>query len=215
MDSISASYERGRDAMKRAMKWGSNLITVILGIILVVTMYAAISSRIVGGAPEAFGLQWYEVLSGSMEPAIQVGSVIFDKPNVNVNSLRVGDVITFKAPNQEYGPKELIITHRIHKIIHQNGQLMFQTKGDANNAPDPSLVPASNVIAQYDNITIPGLGYYLSFTKTKLGVALLLILPGVLLVIATMVSLLREIFKLEKRQEGGDQSAESSRATRA
>lgn len=196
--------------MKRMMRWVSNLVTIVLGLLLIVTMYAAVSSRLSNGTPTIFGQQWYEVLSGSMEPRIHTGSVIFDKPIANGSNLKVGDVITFKAPNQEYGANELIITHRIHKIVHQNGQLMFQTKGDANNAPDPSLVPSSSVIAQYDNFTIPYLGYYLNFTKTKLGVALLLILPGALLIISTMVSLFGEISRLQKVQQGGDRAKQPS-----
>ena len=207
--------------MKRVMKWGSNLITVILGVAMIVTMYAAVSSRLSqGGAPRIFGLQWYEVLSGSMEPGIKVGSVIFDKPNPNVSKLKVGDVITFKAPMSEfpgYPPDngQLVITHRIHKIVNQNGQVEFQTKGDANNAPDPSLVPASNVIAEYDNFTIPYLGYYLNFTKTKLGIGLLLILPGALLILSTMASLIREISKLkkaDKRETAAGDGSESMKA---
>ncbi len=196
--------------MKRMVRWMSNLVTIILGVLLIVTMYAAISSRLSNGTPTIFGQRWYEVLSGSMEPRIHVGSVIFDRPIGNVNALKVGDVITFKAPNQEYGANELIITHRIHKIVEQKGQLLFQTKGDANNAPDPSLVPASSVIAQYDNFTIPYLGYYLNFTKTKLGVALLLILPGALLIISTMVGLFREISRLQKVQQGGDRAKKAA-----
>ncbi|KPV42476.1 peptidase S26 [Alicyclobacillus ferrooxydans] len=180
------------------MKWGSNLVTIILGIILLITMYAAVSTRLNGGNPKVFGLQWYEVLSGSMEPGIHTGSVILDKPNADTNQLKVGDVITFKAPDQEYGANETVITHRIQQVEHQNGQLLFQTKGDANDAPDPALVPAANVIAQYDNITIPYLGYYLNFVKTRLGIGLLVILPGVLLIASTMASLFRDIMKLQK-----------------
>ncbi len=202
--------------MKRVMKWGSNLITVILGVAMIVTMYAAVSSRLSqGGAPRIFGLQWYEVLSGSMEPGIKVGSVIFDKPNPNVSKLKVGDVITFKAPMSEFpgytaDNGQLIITHRIHRIVKHNGQIEFQTKGDANNAPDPSLVPASNVIAEYDNFTIPYLGYYLNFTKTKLGIGLLLILPGAILILSTFISLFREIMKLEKNGKSKDTTEVSS-----
>lgn len=198
--------------MKRVVKWGSNLVTVILGIFMVVTMFCAVSSRLGGGTPKVLGFNMYEVLSGSMEPGIHTGSVIFDKPNVNTSSLHVGDVITFKAPNQEYGANEMIITHRIHKVVHQNGQVLFETKGDANNAPDPSLVPAANVIAQYDNVTIPDLGFYLSFMKTKLGIGLLLILPGALLIFSTMLSLFREILKIEKSSKGKSTSEASSDA---
>lgn len=184
--------------MKYVVKWGSRLITAVLGVILIVTMYAAISTRLSGGHPKIFGLQWYEVMSGSMEPAVHTGSVIFDKPSVNISALKVGDVITFRAPNAEYGADQMLITHRISQIKNQNGQVMFQTKGDANDAADPDLVPSTNIIGQYDNITIPYLGYYLTFAKTKLGVGLLVILPGVLLIVSTMVTLLRDILKLQK-----------------
>lgn len=184
--------------MKIALKWGSNILTVILGLLMVVTMYAAVSSRLSGGHPSVFGQQIYEVLSGSMEPKIHVGSVILDNPHVNTSQLKVGDVITFKAPGLEYGANETIITHRIHKIVDKNGQIFFQTKGDANPTPDPQLVPTSNVIAEYDNFTIPYLGYYLSFMKTKLGIGLLLILPGILLILSTMIGLFREIGKMSK-----------------
>jgi signal peptidase I len=190
--------------MKLALKWGSNIITVVLGLLLLLTMYCAVSSKLSHGNPKVFGLQWYEVLSGSMEPSIHTGSVIFDK-HVSTDKLKVGDVITFKAPNQEYGANEMIITHRIHQVVDENGVVKFQTKGDANGSVDPQLVPATNVIAQYDNLTIPYLGYYLNFAKTKLGLGLLVILPGALLIISTMVSLFWDILKLQKSKKSETQ----------
>lgn len=185
--------------MKRVLKWGGNVVTVILGVVLILTLYASVTSRI-NGVPTISGLQMYEVLSGSMEPGIHTGSVIFDRPDVNVKNLKVGDVITYNAPEGEFENvnDKIIITHRILKIENQNGQLMFQTKGDANNAPDPKLVPENNVIAQYSNITIPYLGYYINFMKSKMGILLLMIVPGALLILITMIGLFREIAKLEK-----------------
>lgn len=179
--------------MKRALKWGSNIVSVILGVALIITVYTAVSSRI-KGVPEVFGLQMYEVLSGSMEPGIHTGSVIFDKPGINPKSLKVGDVITFKASDD---PK-MLITHRIVQVKTQDGAPAFQTKGDANDAADPELVPAANLVAQYDNITIPYLGFYLSFMKSKTGIIVLIMVPGALLIITTMIGLFREILKLEK-----------------
>lgn len=179
--------------MKRVLKWGGNVVTLVLGVALILTVYTAVTSRLYG-VPRVFGLQMYEVLSGSMEPGIHTGSVIFDKPGVNVKSLKVGDVITFKASDD---PK-MLITHRIVKVTTQDGALGFQTKGDANDAADSGLVPATNVVAQYDNITIPYLGYYLSFMKSKMGIIVLIIVPGALLIITTMIGLFREILKLEK-----------------
>jgi signal peptidase len=189
--------------MKQAAKWGSRTITIILAVFLLFTVFCAASSRMSGGTPKILGLNVYEVLSGSMEPGIQVGSIILDNPNVNANSLKVGDVITFKASKDEFGQNNdgsaILITHRIQAIKSLNGKLAFQTKGDSNDGPDAQLVPPTNIIGQYNNIRIPYLGYYLNFMKTKLGIALLLILPGGLLIVSAMVSLIREISKLQKK----------------
>lgn len=182
--------------MKRVLKWGGNVVTVILTAVLILTVYAAVTSR-VNGVPKLFGYTMYEVLSGSMEPGIHTGSVIFDKPGVDAKSLKAGDVITFKAADD---PKTLI-THRIIEVEIQDGAPAFRTKGDANNAPDSGFVRASNVVAQYSNITIPYLGYYLNFMKSKMGIILLVIVPGALLILVTMIGLFREILKLENNNK--------------
>lgn len=183
--------------MKTALKWGSNLVTIILAIFLVVTMYYAVSSKVKGGPPEIFGHRMYVVLSGSMEPVIRTGSIVVDDPNVDTKTLKVGDVVTFKASDDP----NMLITHRIMAIETQDGQLAFQTKGDANDAPDTSLVPAQNIVAKYDNLTIPYLGFIMEFLKSKKGIALLLILPGTLLILSTVISLYREVNKLQKNSQ--------------
>ncbi|ODA41468.1 signal peptidase I [Desulfosporosinus sp. BG] len=198
--------------MKRALKWGSNIVSVILGVVLILTVYTAVTSR-VKGVPEVFGLQMYEVLSGSMEPGIHTGSVIFDKPGVDVKSLKAGDVITFKAADNP----NMLITHRIIQIKTQDGALAFQTKGDANDAQDSGLVPAANIVAQYANITIPFVGYYLNLMKSKIGIILFIMAPGALLILCTMFGLFREIMKYEKDKKNDsvdlppDVSSESAR----
>lgn len=181
---------------KRVLKWGGNLVTVILALLMIVTMYYAVASR-VSGAPKLFGFQMYSVLSGSMEPSIHTGSVIFDKVGIDVENLKSDDVITFKASDDP----NMLITHRILQVNSENGAPAFQVKGDANNAPDSKLVPAANVVGQYTNITIPYLAYYLNFMKSRMGIILLVIVPGALLIISTIVGLFREILKLQKAQK--------------
>lgn len=181
--------------MKRILKWGGNMITVILCIFLILTVYALITSKI-SGVPTLFGYQMYEVLSGSMEPGIHTGSVIFVKPDVDVNSLEAGTVITFKTADDS----SILITHRIVTVETQDGTPVFQTKGDANDTADSELVQAANVVGQYSNVTIPFLGYYLNFMKSQMGIILLVIVPGALLILSTMISLFREIMKLEKEK---------------
>ena len=193
---------------KKILRLAGNLITALLAVLMILTAYCAVTSRLSGGVPKIFGLQMYEVLSGSMEPGMQTGSVIFDKPGVDTKNLIVGDVITFKASED---PK-MLITHRILQVKSAEGAPVFQTKGDANNAPDSKLVPAADVVAQYNNITIPYLGFYLNFMKSKAGIVLLIIVPGALLIISTMISLFREILRLKKakKQDPVDMAPENT-----
>ncbi len=75
------------------------------------------------------------------------------------------------------------------------------TKGDANAVQDGWVVPTKNIVATYDHLTIPYLGYYLEFIKTKMGLAMVLIIPGAFLIVSQILSLTRILRKetLEKK----------------
>ena len=82
--------------------------------------------------PKAFHYHVYTVISGSMEPAIPTGSLVYIK-EMEPKDVQVDDVIAF------YGTKDAasIITHR----VVENRVLMgeFITKGDANATKDAGL----------------------------------------------------------------------------
>lgn len=84
--------------------------------------------------PKAFHYHIYTVISGSMEPAIPTGSLVYIK-EMEPKDVQADDVIAF------YGAKDAgsIITHR----VVENRVLMgeFITKGDANATED--MNPAS------------------------------------------------------------------------
>lgn len=83
--------------------------------------------------PGLFGIRPYVVYSGSMEPEIQTGAVVFTK--VEKLSPEKGDIITFRN-------RDTVITHRVVK--KQNGTWI--TKGDANKTADPVPVEESQII---------------------------------------------------------------------
>lgn len=85
------------------------------------------------------GWQFDAVLSGSMEPVMHVGGLVVVRP-VNVDTLKVGDIISFT-----YDGMTTPICHRIHAIEYIGGVEYFQTKGDANNAPEQDPVPLGAV----------------------------------------------------------------------
>ncbi len=177
--------------MRTTLKISGQLIFYLLLALFVILIFFGVASRFTGGNPELFGQRMLVVLSGSMEPKIHTGSVIFDNPNVQISSLKVGDIITFKPPTDP----NILITHRIYRIVKQNGQEGFMTKGDANAVQDGWIVPVNNVIATYDHVTIPYLGYYLEFIRTKMGLAMVLIVPGAFLIISQIISLRKTLRK--------------------
>lgn len=137
------------------------------------------------------------VLSGSMEPSIHTGSIVAIKPLQDPKNLKVGDVATYKSLEKQ----DMLITHRIKGIKGSGSQLEYIFKGDANDATDPKPVPATNVVGQYADVTVPYVGYMLTFSKSKTGIVLLLIVPGISLIIWQIISLWRTITRLEEQKK--------------
>ncbi|MHC0037572.1 signal peptidase I SipW [Pseudoneobacillus sp. C159] len=161
--------------MKKAKKFFSNLVYGIVFIALLVMIVMVISSRASGGEPELFGYQFKTVLSGSMEPTFKTGSLILVERVENVKELKEGDVITFKQDENN------VVTHRIVEVMDQGGSVLYRTKGDNNEEADMNPVLDQNVVAKYSGITFPFIGYFLKYASSPIGTALLLILPGLLL----------------------------------
>ncbi|MFP5115018.1 signal peptidase I SipW [Bacillaceae bacterium C204] len=178
---------------KKIKKWTSNIVTSILFIVLIVMIFVVISSKASGGEPQAFGYQLKTVLSGSMEPGIKTGSIIAVKPGGDMTRFKKGDVITFKSEDN------VIVTHRIAKVIKTGGQVSYQTKGDNNKTADLNPVLSNNVIAEYSGFTIPYLGYFADFTKSKIGGSLLLLLPGLVLLAYASISIWKTVSQLENK----------------
>jgi signal peptidase I len=177
---------------KKIWKITSSCITTLLFVVMLGMIFVVISSKASGGEPQILGYQLKTVLSGSMEPTFKTGSVIAVKPVEDAASLNKGDVVTYLQQDNT------IVTHRIMEVIKNGESTMFQTKGDNNKDIDTQPVIAQNVVAKYTGFTIPYLGYFIDFAKSSKGTAILLIVPGVLLLGYsgfTIVSALRELDK--------------------
>lgn len=113
--------------------------------------------------PRFAGYQIYHVISGSMEPAIQVGSVVYVK-NIAPADIQKKDVIAFHSVLGE----EAIITHRVVSNNRVAGEIV--TKGDANAKEDMEPVPYENVLGKVA-LTVPVLGKILATIATIQGKA--------------------------------------------
>jgi signal peptidase I len=189
------------DLLKKFKKVISGSITTILSLLLIMMVFVVISSKASGGEPNFLGYQLKTVLSGSMEPTFKTGSIIAIKPVNTETVLKKSDVITFMESDQS------IVTHRIVGVIKNGDNTMFQTKGDNNEDVDSQPVMSQNVVGKYTGFTIPFLGYFIEFAKSNKGTAMLLIIPGVLLILYSVITILKALKEIDKPRQEEEKTA--------
>ena len=175
-------------ALRRIVDFG-------LVVLIVVVLLAVVLGK---GAP-LVGRQSIVIGGGSMEPAIGLGSAIVVRP-IDAANLAVGDVVSMQI-----GPERTTYTHRIVAIVDRDDGRWILTRGDANAAADPSLVPASAVIGRVE-LVIPYAGYVLALLSLPMGVLFVLGLAATLLAIAWLLESL-ELEPRPVRGSGGSAAA--------
>jgi signal peptidase len=154
--------------------WMMKTVNTVGLMFLLISVYFIVSSKFMEEPPQFLGYEFMTILSGSMEPEIDRGSVILVKAIKNPTMLQEDDVVTFLSPRNHQ-----LITHRIMAIHEEATYTEFTTKGDANLTPDAKPVPADLVVAKYQGVTFPYLGYIVNFMKSKWGMVIFLIIPAV------------------------------------
>ncbi|MGH2761442.1 MAG: signal peptidase I [Thermoleophilaceae bacterium] len=149
--------------------------TVSFAVWLVVGFALALTAVVVG--PPAFGHRSLTVISGSMEPTLETGSVVVDEVIAPVEA-RPGDIVTFNDP-----VRRRQVTHRLRSMRVEGGVAHMVTKGDANDAAERWSVPVTGEIGRVA-YQVPKLGYVralMSTREVRLGLVGMVLLLGVLL----------------------------------
>lgn len=154
-----------------------NIVFYLIIIIIIVVSIAFGKGKITGSDPSILGYRLYTVLSGSMSPTIETGSVVIVKEK-DIEAIKKQDIITFK------NEANVVSTHRVVKILKDDNNIEFVTKGDANDILDPQSIKSKDVIGQVA-FNIPLAGYIVVFIqnniiKLLIGVFILIIMVGVM-----------------------------------
>ena len=149
------------------------LIVFFVGI----AVFVAITSN----TDRIYGLRSFVVLTGSMEPAIPQGSIIFTK---KINDYQKGDIVAFKQGN-------ITVTHRIVKTDKNNALI---TKGDANDTTDAKPLLQKEVYGRVI-LFLPYIGQLVLLLKTVPGFIVLIIVPSVILIGWEVRNIVAEIKK--------------------
>ena len=155
--------------MKNIHKIWFTLINIVLAVIIIVGIFLLVSFL-----PIKNNFKILAVTSGSMEPAISVGSVVVVQPS---NIYRVGDIISYNSGID----KKDNTTHRIVEVKGGNGSRMFVTKGDANENNDAKETPVSKILGK-KVFQVPLLGYFLIYIKTLPGLILIIVIPATIII---------------------------------
>lgn len=136
---------------------------LLVGLVLLCSVPSAL--------PRIMGFQIYQIVSGSMEPKISVGSAVYAK-TVDPISLQAGDIAVFEM-------NDTIIVHRVvdnHTDFHT-----ITTKGDANEAEDMFPIEYDKIIGKVV-WHLPYLGNIMVFFTSMAGKLYLfcMLLVGVL-----------------------------------
>ena len=160
-----------RAASGRARLWGHVLTGLgVLVLALIISLCLALA------LPRYFGYTPYIVASGSMEPAIPTGSVVYSQ-HADPSELEAGDIIVFVNEAIRKEP----ITHRVLNNNRLTGTLI--TKGDANGHYDVDPVLYSKVLGRVSRY-VPYIGYPAAMFGTVAGKAVMLailVFAGVLI----------------------------------
>ena len=116
--------------------------------------------------PRLFGIQTYVVTSGSMEPQIPVGSLVYVE-KVDPLEIEVGDAITFYLKDTD-----IVATHQVYEV--DSHSQLFRTQGINNFDEDGNILHDAEPV-QYDSLIgrmcycIPFLGTVNRFCTTVPG----------------------------------------------
>ena len=169
-----------------------NIIIVMLVLLSIIISISSITAKANNGVSNLFGYTPFSVQTESMKPTLSKGDYIFVE-KCDAESLAVGDVITYYTIIEG---SRVINTHRIVKVINDNGLIQYQTQGDnkeTNPEPDKLLLSPGDIIGKYTGTKIPVLGAVIDYLSTRMGFFLVILLPVLLFTIYQVYKLVAVI----------------------
>lgn len=125
---LKQEYSAGEDRSK-----GSVLFGIIGKLIILLVLIMCLPVAV----PKLLGYEVYNIVSGSMEPAIPVGSAIYTRNTDNPQNIKEGEIAVFEKEG-------FVVAHRV--MFNDLDKHEIYTKGDANASMDMAPVEYQNII---------------------------------------------------------------------
>lgn len=142
--------------MKRVVSWYGRILSLIMFLVLFSAGFFMI--------PRLWGWEPLIVQSGSMEPTIPTGSVLFT--DTGKREPIADDIITYQL-EQGREKEAKLVTHRVVRLEQRSEEIVYITKGDANRQEDFVPVREDQITGIYV-FHVPKVGTLMSKFDRKL-----------------------------------------------
>lgn len=153
--------------IKKVLKNILKLLEWLIFIILIIILFLVASPLL----PTKEYISTHVVSTGSMEPEIKTGSVVFS--TLKSQEINKGDIIVFTSPENE----EITIVHRVMDIEGKE----YITKGDNNDSEDDWVVFKDDIKGEVI-YKVPYIGYAIEWMKTTTGFIVTVCIPALLFI---------------------------------
>jgi len=184
----SFSFNKAFKLVSKVISWAFFIVLLIAAAFL---LYYFVATKIYAAKGPGYEPKFsiYTIVSPSMTPNINVYDTIINVRIDDPNDLEVGDVITFISTS--ILSPGVTITHRIIGItLDENGNVCYQTRGDANNIADQACAKFNNILGKVV-FKIPQLGRIQFFLASKAGWLLCILIPALVIITKDILRILK------------------------
>lgn len=152
------------------------------------------------------GFKFFIVQSDSMAATdFEAGDIVISR-EVDVTTLKEGDIITFVSQGPQNSGET--VTHKIRRVTTDaDGDIAFVTYGTTTGKDDDAL--ATIIVGKYAG-RLPRLGTFFQYLKTTPGYILCVFIPFLLLILSQGVTCIR-LFRQYKREQMDEMVAERAK----
>ncbi len=187
-----------KEKMSQILKKTASIATYVILAVICVILLSVIFCRFAGINPSLLGYQFNIILTGSMEPEINIGDVIISKTYTG-QTLEPGSVVTYRGEVGEYADK--YITHKV-RSVNENEQSLI-TYGIAVGRDDPKIS-----FDQVESVYIRKsavLTFIYSIIRNPIIFILLVIVPIIFMIVMEIFNIVKQV-KQEKQEKQAEQT---------
>lgn len=141
-------------------------ITFVSIVILLMTLFFVV--------PIVIPQKAYVILTNSMVPVVDPGDLMVVDTRINIDELRVGQIIGFKADIDNSGEKKVVF-HYIHSISNdESDNIVIKTIPAVSNVPDSWEIYEDDLVGAYV-FHIAKIGKVMHFLKSPFGILFMFI----------------------------------------